>query len=311
MAGSVPLCPVTGQAAARHVQWVSTRLLVDLWRITFGADVRDSLAGADRIGLWESPTGLYFFDPPREGDRRFYAQFYGRLKRWRLYSDRTAREEFRIASRRIFPAARVLDVGCGDANFRQFVPQASYVGLDPNALAGAAIEGVRNETLDAHLVANAGSYDAVCCFQVLEHVRDPRVLFAGIVQAAKPGGLIFIGVPQVPSAMTRIPNFLLNAPPHHLTWWTKRALAELAKSSGVMVESVEETAWEREEFWIYWIERCSPIKCSDVYFRGALTWHAAALTGLALGIVTRMLFGAPRTAEGLGLLMIARRPEAG
>jgi hypothetical protein len=44
---TVPLCPVTGQPAIRQVQWVSTRLLIDLWRIVFGTDARDSLAGID------------------------------------------------------------------------------------------------------------------------------------------------------------------------------------------------------------------------------------------------------------------------
>jgi 2-polyprenyl-3-methyl-5-hydroxy-6-metoxy-1,4-benzoquinol methylase len=141
--------------------------------------------------------------------------------------------------RHIPPDARVLDVGCGHGNFRQCVPEADYTGLDPNFAEDAAIEGVRNETLTQHLVGRKVSYDAVCCFQVLEHVRDPKALFAEIVAAAKPGGLIFIGVPHVPSALTRIPNFLINAPPHHLTWWSKTALVELARSAGAVVESIE------------------------------------------------------------------------
>jgi hypothetical protein len=68
----VPLCPITGRPAVRRVQWVTTRLLTDLWRIVFGTDALTSFAGVDRIGLWESPTGLYFFDPPLEGDQKFY-----------------------------------------------------------------------------------------------------------------------------------------------------------------------------------------------------------------------------------------------
>src|SRR5271167_652308 len=73
-----PLCPLTGRPAVRRVQWVTTRLLVDLWRIVFRTDVRTSLGGIDRIGLWESPTGLYFFDPPVEGDQTFYREFHAR-----------------------------------------------------------------------------------------------------------------------------------------------------------------------------------------------------------------------------------------
>ena len=307
----VPLCPVTSQPAIRRVQTVTTRMLVDLWRIIFSTDARDSLAGIDRIGLWESPVGLYFFDPPLVGDHKFYTQFYGRVKQLG-HMDEIAREEFLIASKLIPSGARVLDVGCGRGSFRRCVPQADYTGLDPNFAADAAIEGVRSETLAQHLIRHAASYDAVCCFQVIEHVRDPKALFAEIVQAAKPGGLICVGVPLVPSAMTRIPNFLLNAPPHHLTWWTKAALSELATSAGAVVESVESTPWGSGDSGVYWIERCSPIKCSDVYFRGALKWHAATLIGHVLGTLVFMLLGAPRTTadEGAGLLMIARRPAA-
>jgi hypothetical protein len=152
----------------------------------------------------------------------------------------------------------------------------------------------------------------VCCFQVVEHVRDPKALFAEIVQAAKPGGLICIGVPHVSSALTRIPNFLVNAPPHHLTWWSRAALAELARSGGAVVESIENTPWGSGDSRIYWIERCSPIRCSDVHFRGAAKWHAAMLVGHVLGAIAFRLFGAPKITsdEGAGLLMIARKPSA-
>ena len=294
------------------MQWVTTRLLTGMWRIEFGADVGPSLAGYDRLGLWESPTGLYFFDPPCEGDNTFYTQFYDRLKRLRLFTDKTVREEFLIAARHIPSGARVLDVGSGHGAFRQCVPHADYTGLDPHFGGQDAIAGVHNETLGQHLVTHANSYDAVCCFQVIEHVRDPRGLFAEIVQAAKPGGVICVGVPQVPSALTRIPNFLVNAPPHHLTWWSKAALLELANGAGAVVQSIESVPWGSGDARVYWIERLSPIKCSDVHFRGAVKWHAAALTGLALGTVAFKLMGPPKKSadEGAGLLLIARRRQS-
>ncbi len=112
----------------------------------------------------------------------------------------------------------MLDVGCGNASLRGAIPQAQYVGLDPNM--GRLVEGVLPEMLSEHLRGHSDEYDAVCAFQVVEHVNSPIGFGAEMTRAAKPGGLIIVGVPYVPSAMTRIPNFLLNAPPHHLTWWT-------------------------------------------------------------------------------------------
>ena len=146
--------------------------------------------------------------------------------------------------------------------------------------------------------------------QVIEHVCDPKALFAEIVSAAKPGGLICVGVPHVPSALTRIPNFLRNAPPHHLTWWSATALRELARSAGAVVETVKPASWSGRDSSVYWIERCSPIKCRDIHFRGALAWHAASLVGSALGLVAAKQFRPPKPGadEGAGLLLIARKP---
>ena len=306
-----PLCPVTGKPAVRLVQWVTTRLLADLWRMTFGVDAHGSFGGVERFGLWESPTGLYFFDPPLAGDRQFYSGLSAWQNRQRLVPMRAVREEFGLAAKRIPPAARVLDVGCGFGAFRDFVPRADYTGIDPHLAGEGCAGGVRAQTLEDHLAERAGYYDAVCCFEVIEHVGDPKRLFAGMVQAAKPGGLLCVGVPHVPSALTRIPNFLINAPPHHLTWWSKTALAELARGGGAIVESIENAPWGDGDSLLYWVARCSPLKCRDVHYRGALEWHAAALTGFILGILALKLRGTPKEPgdEGAALLMIARKPS--
>jgi SAM-dependent methyltransferase len=303
-----PSCPVTGLPAVRHVQWVTARLLADLWRIEFKTDARPSFRGVDRLGLWESPAGLYFFDPLLEGDHAFYVQFYSRVQDLKLWSRQTIRHEFLMAARRIEAGARVLDVGCGFASFRSCLPQAVYTGLDPHFAEASAADGVRNETLAQHLVEHAGSYDAVCAFQVLEHVKAPAALFGQMVQAAKPGGLIFVGVPHVPSAMTRIPNFVMNAPPHHLTWWTTPALAELAQGANAVIDSIEHVPWGGSDSIIYWVERCTPVKCTGQHFRGAWSWHLAAALGLLGGPLVHWLAGTPSAEnEGAGLLLTARR----
>jgi len=304
-----PLCPVTGEPARRLVQWVPARLLTELWRIELQVDVKPSFGGQEEFGLWESPTGLYFFDPALEGDHAFYQQLYRHMVERKLWSQDGARSEFRLAATRIRPGDHVLDVGCGFAAFRRTIPQARYVGLEPN-LAGDNAE-VLDQSLADHLREHAGAYDAVCAFQVMEHLTAPRQMFADMVRAAKPGGLLIVGVPQVPSAITRIPNFLINAPPHHLTWWTKDALAALATRCGAAVESIDNVAWSEFDALIYWIERCSPIRCRDIHFRHAWSWHAATVVGLLLGRLLRAVMPCPATRdEGAGLLMVARKVDS-
>ena len=291
---------------------MTAHLLTELWRIEFGADVRPSFAGVDRFGLWELPTGLYFFDPPCAGDGTFYSGLTAWQERQRHIPRGSLRQEFGIAAKAIPTGARVLDVGCGSGGFRAVVPHADYTGIDPHLAEASAVDGLRAETLSAHLAERAGYYDAVCCFEVIEHVREPKRLFAEMVQAVKPNGLLCVGVPHVPSAFTRIPNYLFGAPPHHLTWWTEAALVELARGAGAVFESVERAPWGRYDSLLYWIERCSPLKCRDVFYRGAVKWHAAALAGFALGTVANALFGPPKRTvdEGAALVMFARSPSA-
>lgn len=306
-----PLCPVTGEPAARFVQWVDARFLAILWKIEMGANARPSFGGVERFGLWQSSTGLYFFEPRTEGDNEFYTAFYGRLRKGELWREEAGRTDFAMAARYVKPGDRVLDVGCGFAGFGPSVPHAAYTGLDPNFKGDTPGADIRDETLRQHLETHAGFYDVVCAFQLIEHLREPVVLFDDMVRAAKPGGLIILSTPFAPSALTRIPNFLINAPPHHLTWWTIDALKTLAANRGTIVQSVETTGWGEAEMVIYWIERYSFVRCRNEFFRHSISWHAAALVGFLAGWVAHAI-SKKRTVsdEGINLLLVARRPEA-
>jgi SAM-dependent methyltransferase len=302
---SKPRCPVTGEPATRLVQWVDAGFLAALWRIACRTDARSSFAGQDRFGLWESPTGLYFFDPMLPGDHQFYTQFYDWMIARGMSFD-AVRDNWRLAARRIEPGNRVLDVGCGWGSFRTVIPQAEYTGLDPH-FAGTT-PSVRGESLSDHLLEHAGSYDVVCAFEVLEHVAAPVELFAQMTRAVRPGGLIIISVPYVPSSMTRIPNFLLSAPPHHLTWWTERALRALAAGCGVSVESVEQARWTEIDSSTYWMARFSLIRCREIHYRHALWWHAAGVITFCVGVLAQAIKKVPKRADdGPMLVMVARK----
>lgn len=320
-----PNCPVTGEPAVRRVQWVSARLLVALWRYECGVDVRPSLGAVRRFGLWESPTGLYFYDPMLEGDHGFYDAFYRLLRRVepskfsrvldRLrYGPRPAhygqiREEFRIAARAVQAGDRVLDIGCGPGIFRHLIPQASYTGLDKHFGDQPGEAWLRSESLADHLGEHAGSYDVVCAFQVLEHVADPVALLADMRRAAKPGGQIIVAVPHVPSAHARLPNYMINALPHHLTWWTDTALRAIAARVGLSGATIEVAPWGRLDSIVYWRERCSLVKCRDVHYRHSWAWHASTLLSYVGALLLRRLRSVPQTDdEGASLVLMAAVP---
>ncbi len=98
----------------RLVQHLSARLLADLWRYSVRVDVAGQFAGVKRFGLWESPAGLLYFDPPIAGDTDFYRRFYGRTAMHdRLGKTPGIRGEFALAATHLRRGDRILDIGCG------------------------------------------------------------------------------------------------------------------------------------------------------------------------------------------------------
>lgn len=305
-----PPCPIMGQPAKRLVQSISARLLAALWRYSMGVEIRPLIAGIRRFHLWESPCGLAFFDPMLPGDTSFYRDFYRRIAAHeRLSQNDTGRPEMQLAARPVRPGARVLDVGCGHGTFAAYVPEARYVGLDPH-FAGVAPHGrdIRAETIEQHAAAMPGSYDVALALQVIEHVTDPVGFARSLVVTLKPGGVLQIGVPSWPSELTAIPNFVLNAPPHHLTWWTEDALRALATRLGLETEAVLPIPPPRYTGLVSWMARLAAQREPDVFFKASWRWHAALAWGWAAGSVLDKLFGAPATAQPHGLLLVARKP---
>src|SRR5258708_3177304 len=272
----VPACPITGLPAKRRIQWVSSDFLVALWLISFGVSTRRQLRAAKRFGLWEAPCGLAFFDPMIAGDEKFYRAFYehlGNTGPWTRSLRR--RSDYSRAASLITPGAKVPDIGCGTGRFARYVPHAIYVGLDRNIALPEA--DVRNETLERHAAAHAEEYDVVCAFHVVEHVAEPARFAADLVRCLRPGGRLFLAVPSWNSAITDIPNFAPNGPPHHLSWWSHTALHTLADSIGLTVESVDNVPPSPGLSVIYWMGRMAPKLTGERVFRHAPSSHAGLL----------------------------------
>jgi SAM-dependent methyltransferase len=102
--------------------------------------------------------------------------------------------EFVAYQARALPAGvRVIDIGAGDAPYRELFAAQTYVTLDhaetPHTgkvdLIGSA---------DA-IPARNGSFDAVLCTQVLEHVPEPLCALREFRRVLVPGGTLIATVP--------------------------------------------------------------------------------------------------------------------
>jgi SAM-dependent methyltransferase len=310
-APTIPACPITGQPAVRFIQSISSDLLNGLWRASFGVATAGQLGTGRRFGLWESPCGLIFFDPMIAGDRSFYRDLYTDFGKDGPWTEGTSeRGDYARAAALFKPQDRVLDIGCGAADFARYVRQATYVGLDENYVGVGAAPDIRNESLAAHAAAHAGEYDAVCAFHVIEHVVNPTQFVSDMQRCLRPGGYLILAMPKFPSAINDIPNFVFNAPPHHLTWWNEQALRTLAEGVGLQVESIEGLPLSAPHRLAHWMGRVAPKLTGEHYFRHAWTWHGALLWSFLAGRLCGALRGTPRSAAAVELLLIARKPLA-
>jgi 2-polyprenyl-3-methyl-5-hydroxy-6-metoxy-1,4-benzoquinol methylase len=305
-----PLCPITGLPTLRRIQPISGRLIRGLWRGAFGVATERQLGVIEHFELWESPCGLAFFEPMVEGDEAFYLDLYrqGDFHR-QLTAPGLARAEFRRVAELVRPGEKILDVGCGEGGLARHVPQATYIGLDPNFSPQSEGPDVRNETVAAHAAHCAAAYDAVCAFHVIEHVSDPLTFARDLALCVRPGGRLYIAVPGWGSPMTDIPNFVFNAPPHHLSWWNERALRALANRIDLAVEAVEPVPFSSHDSIIYWMGRFAPKLAGERYFRAHWTWYGALAWSWLAGRVCNALFQIPTSARPSGLLLLARKPS--
>jgi 2-polyprenyl-3-methyl-5-hydroxy-6-metoxy-1,4-benzoquinol methylase len=109
------------------------------------------------------------------------------------------------------PGSDVLEVGCGTGEFLAAAKRAGHrvVGLDLSEEAITYVQrrhpdlDVRCCTLDSQDLAPA-SFDVVAAFHVVEHVSDPLRLLQQMTRPLKPGGLLYIRVPNLNTWYRRV-----------------------------------------------------------------------------------------------------------
>lgn len=96
-------------------------------------------------------------------------------------------------ARAMKPASRVLDVGAGEAPYRELFAEQAYVTLDYADTPHSGEVDLRGAA-DA-IPAVDGSFDAIVCTQVLEHVPRPLQALHEFHRVLRPGGVLMATVP--------------------------------------------------------------------------------------------------------------------
>ncbi len=107
------------------------------------------------------------------------------------------REMLEEAKRRTPPTARVLDAGAGEGRFRPYFEHARYTDIDV-AVGEQSWDYSGLDTLGSldRLPYADNTFDVVLCTMVLEHVMEPQLVLNEIARVLRPGGSLYVSVPQ-------------------------------------------------------------------------------------------------------------------
>ena len=169
-----------------------------------------------------------------------------------------------VTGRTTLRDARVLDVGCGGGLLSEALAGegavVTAIDLSPELLKVARLHGLetgvsvdyRQQPVEALATEAPGSFDAVTCMEMLEHVPDPAAIIRACAELLRPGGRLYLSTLNrtpaafalaivgaeyiarlLPKGTHRYRDFIR---PSELAGWLRDAGLQLEDVSGLMYE---------------------------------------------------------------------------
>ena len=198
--------------------------------------------------------GFCFSDPYVAGDERFYSLAYVRsgYPKWKWEFQVT----YDVLRRNLRPNGKLIEIGAGDGAFVKkiateilpkenlFCTEFSEYGRDQIEKSG--IKCVPKDIRELSGPEFEKFADVICLFQVLEHMDRLDELFEKLNWLLKPGGSVFIAVPnQNMIQFNELNGALLDMPPNHIGRWNKKCFNIIGKKHNFILADyqVEDSAF--------------------------------------------------------------------
>jgi 2-polyprenyl-3-methyl-5-hydroxy-6-metoxy-1,4-benzoquinol methylase len=214
----------------------------------------------------------------------------------------------------------LLDLGCSSGAFLELMRGESWklYGIEMSAEVARTAEAKSGAEVFVGSILDApfppASFDVITCFDVLEHLYEPRRVMARVSEWLKPGGIFYVLVPNINSAEGRVFGSYWHGLelPRHLFHYSPASLKFLAKTAGLTEVSLEtrRNPAVGTSLRYVWDDlfRAAGIHPTPVAYRGeaSLPWRAARK--VVRGTILRALLAmAPLVGGGESIHAIFRK----
>jgi SAM-dependent methyltransferase len=263
----MPDCPACGCTSTRlirshSIEAAATHLIAPRQDPVRHGQLRIELArlwDAEQVEVRRCATcGFVFADPFVAATAEIYNLMSGGTARYP--NDRFEFGATISTLKRAGRPLRMLEIGTG---LGAFMKKARLAGVVKESVTTeydeAALESLRGLAgntafrggITDLVLTQPEPFDAICMFQVLEHMDNPQGVFADLRALTAPGGALFIGVPNAESVEVQesLTGFW-EMPPNHIGRWTLAAIKAAAEPAGFEVaEDRLEDASAAVELW--------------------------------------------------------------
>ncbi len=190
----------------------------------------------------------------------------------------------------------VLDIGCGEKPYRRLFPGAHrYYGTETqHTFARSAAHDIA--ALGESLPFVSGTFDAVVCTEVLEHVPEPSRVLTEVYRVTIPGGVVLLSTPM---------TWGLHEEPYDFYRYTNHGLQYLFEKAGFQLVSVRQTTGT--------LGTVGQRLSSFFYYRlGGRRWMLKPIAVVAAASIQLVFSAADRLAgrqgDTLDWVVLARKP---
>ena len=268
-------CPICSSRQAELLHTITSDFTAQYYALKESEPERHEKIKGEIERLWEGKEcrilrcrecGFIYADPFIAGDSPFYSLFYENPKfpKWKWEYEETWQHLRNAVERGELEKPRVLEIGAGTGMFvskiREITSPDRIVTVEYSDAGKRAIEemGIRCEQQDVTMLGEEFTeyFDAICMYQVLEHMTGLDEVFAKLYQLARPGGFLFVAVPggDMLTLYEEKEAWLDNAPVH-VSRWNEKSFRMIGEKHGWELESyaIEPTGqlWKFLQFSLY------------------------------------------------------------